>query len=341
MQTITENPKAPIGVLGAGGWGTALAVLAAESERETLLWGREDALAKAINTTHENPKYLAGAKLPPSLRATTSAHDLTRCAAILVVVPSRAVRPVLGALADSKSIAPGVPIVACSKGIEKGTGKRMSEIAEEIFPENPTAVLSGPNHAEEIAHRLAAAAVIGCKDHDVAVALQQALSTPWFRFYTSKDVAGIEWSGAAKNVFAICAGIAGGLGLGDNAKAAMVTRGLAEMGRLAKAAGGHPETIQGLSGVGDLIVTCYSEHSRNNRFGKLLGQGKTTQQALEEMGTTPEGLPNTETIYESARRSSLRTPIIDAAYDVLYAGKSAREAVTGLLSRDPRPEVDA
>ena len=340
MQLIQENSRAPVGVLGCGGWGTALAVLAAESDRETHLWGREPALAETINSRHENPKYLVGTPLPKSLRGTTEFSDLKNCGAILVVVPSRAVRPVLTALAASGAIAPGVPLVACSKGIEKGTGKRMSEIGAELFPDNPSAVLSGPNHAEEIAHRLAAAAVIGCEDDTIALALQEGLTTPWFRFYTSPDVAGIEWSGATKNVFAICAGIAGGLGLGDNAKAALVTRGLAEMGRLGVAGGGNPETIQGLSGVGDLIVTCYSEHSRNNRFGRLLGEGLTTEEALKKMGTTPEGLPNTETIYESARRSDLRTPIIDAAHEVLYQGTPAKEAMLNLLSRDPRPEVD-
>ena len=187
---------------------------------------------------------------------------------------------------------------------------------------------------------MAAAAVIGCEDMVAAEALQGFLGCGWFRFYTSTDVAGIEWSGAAKNVFAVSAGIANGLGLGDNAKAALVTRGLAEMVRIGIAHGARAETFQGLSGVGDLIVTCYSEHSRNNRLGNLLGSGSSIDDALAQMKSVPEGLPNAESIYMASQRKRVRTPLIDAAYAVLYAGRDAREVLAELLARDPRPEVD-
>ena len=216
----------------------------------------------------------------------------------------------------------------------------MSEILHEIFPQNPVAVLSGPNHAEEIARRLAAAAVIGSNDPEAAQQLQQFFTLPWFRSYTSDDVTGIEWGGAVKNIFAIAAGISEGLGLGDNARAALVTRGLAEMTRIGMAAGGRFETFQGLSGVGDLIVTCYSSHSRNNRAGNLLGKGRRLEDIVASMNMVAEGIPNTESIFLAARRYGVRTPIIDQIYAILYQQKPAELALAELLSRDPRPESE-
>jgi glycerol-3-phosphate dehydrogenase (NAD(P)+) len=210
----------------------------------------------------------------------------------------------------------------------------------DALPERPVGVLSGPNHAEEISRKQPAAAVIGCADSEVARALQEALTCPWFRVYTSEDVCGIEWGAASKNVFAIAAGITEGLGLGDNAKAALLTRGLAEMIRLGTAMGGRPETFDGLSGVGDLIVTCYSQHSRNNRVGQALGRGQRLPEIMATMNTVAEGVPNTESIHQAARRAGVRTPIIDSIYAILYQDLPCHESLRALLARDPRPETD-
>lgn len=328
-----------IGVVGAGGWGTALSVLAADAGCEVVIWGREEDVAESINSANENTRFLPGVKLPEAVVATTDIGGMSDCDLLLVVVPSSGMRPVMGMLSEV-GIRDDVVLVTCAKGIEKESGERMTEVIRELFPANPVAVLSGPNHAEEVGLRLAAAAVIGCEDMAIAEALQRLLGCGWFRFYTSTDVAGIEWSGAVKNVFAVSAGIANGLGLGDNAKAALVTRGLAEMVRIGTAHGAQAETFQGLSGVGDLIVTCYSEHSRNNRLGNLLGSGSSIEEALAQMKSVPEGLPNAESIYLASQRKSVRTPLIDAAYAVLYGGRDAREVLAELLARDPRPEVD-
>jgi glycerol-3-phosphate dehydrogenase (NAD(P)+) len=229
-------------------------------------------------------------------------------------------------------------ILSCAKGIEKDTGDRMSQLLREVFSENPIAVLSGPNHAEELATGMATCAVIGSEDHDLAVCLQDLFTLPHFRSYTSDDLAGIEFGGAVKNVYAIAAGMAHGLGLGDNAVAALVTRALAEMTRLGIALGGRIETFSGLSGIGDLIVTCFSEHSRNHRVGIALGGGKTLEEAVAALGMVAEGVPNTLSIHEAARRAGVRTPIIDSVYSVLYEGKPVEQAMKELLTRNPRPE---
>jgi len=203
---------------------------------------------------------------------------------------------------------------------------------------NPIAVLSGPNHAEEVAQQLATCTVVGSIDKELASNLQKFFCSKNFRTYTSQDVAGMELGGALKNVFAIAAGIAAGIGLGDNAIAALVTRGLAEMTRLGIALGGQPDTFMGLSGVGDLMTTCYSKHSRNNRVGMALGKGLTLQEACDELGMVAEGVPNTQSIYEAARETDIDTPIIDAVYNVIYHNKPAQQAVQELLTRDPKAE---
>jgi len=216
----------------------------------------------------------------------------------------------------------------------------MHELIEELSPDNPTAVLSGPSHAEEVAKRMATLATIGSKDPEVSATVQEVFTLPWFRTYTSDDVVGIEVGGVVKNVFAIAAGAIDGLGLGDNAKAAMVTRGLAEMTRLGTALGGKESTFRGLSGVGDHIVTCYSEHSRNNRVGQMLGRGKTLEETIAAMNQVAEGVPNAKNAYELARKLNVRTPLIDQAYAVLHENKPTGEALRELLERDPRSEMD-
>lgn len=326
-----------VAVLGAGSWGTALAFTAAQKCDHVLLWGRDEKAAAEINRHHANHRYLPDVSLPPCIRATTVLSDVKDADLVMAVVPSRAFRGVCEALAGI-GLKENAILLSCTKGIEKETGMRMTEILHQLLPRNPTAVLSGPNHAEEICRRLAAAAVIGSTDEIAAQRLQQFFTLSWFRSYTSDDVIGIEWGGAVKNVFAIAAGISEGLGLGDNARAALVTRGLAEMTRLGMAAGGRFETFQGLSGVGDLIVTCYSSHSRNNRAGNLLGKGQRLEDIVASMKMVAEGIPNTESIYLAARRFGVRTPIIDQVYAILYQHKPCEAALTELLSRDPRPE---
>jgi len=327
-------------ILGSGSWGTALAFAAAQKCPRVTLWGHRQETAVEINATRENHRYLPGIPLPPAIRATTDFRDLAEAPLVIAVVPSRALRQVACALKASGQLRPDAILLCCIKGIEMDTGLTMSGVLSDIFPENPLAVLSGPNHAEEIARKLAAAAVIGSQDGSVSLQLQEFFTLPWFRTYRSTDVAGIEWGGAIKNVFAIASGISEGLGLGDNARAALVTRGLAEMTRLGIAAGGRFETFQGLSGVGDLIVTCYSQHSRNNRVGRLLGQGQTLPEITAAMNMVAEGVPNTESIHAAARRYRIRTPIIDQMYAILYQGKPCAAALTELLSRDPRAEHD-
>jgi glycerol-3-phosphate dehydrogenase (NAD(P)+) len=326
-----------VSVLGCGSWGTALAILAAERGAEVILWGRDELQAASINTHHVNSVYLPNVVLPKNIRATVQLSDTLDSELMLFVLPSKVTRAVaeqvVAAGLNERTI-----LLSCTKGIERDTGLRMTEILQQCFPQNPVAVLSGPNHAEEIAQRFAAAAVIGCADADVALQLQQFFTLPWFRTYRSSDVKGIEWGAATKNVFAIAAGICEGLGLGDNARAALLTRGLAEMIRLGEAEGGHPATFQGLSGVGDLIATCFSHHSRNNKVGRLLGSGKTLEEISAGMHMVAEGVPNTESIYLNSRRHGIRTPIIDQIYAILYEGKPCKAALTELLSRDPRAE---
>ncbi len=324
-------------ILGSGSFGTSMAKLLAPKLESVVLIGRDGETADAINREHRNPHYLSKIQLAENVRASVTPEDALSHTLIIFAVPTSATREMAQTLAKA-GLSPEIPLLSCAKGIEKSTGDRMSEILREVFPQNPIAALSGPNHAEEIAAHMATCAVIGSADHDLAVRLQELFTFPHFRSYTSDDLAGIEIGGAVKNVYAIAAGMAHGLGLGDNAVAALVTRALAEMTRLGTALGGRIETFSGLSGVGDLIVTCFSEHSRNHRVGLALGGGKTLEEAVAALGMVAEGVPNTLSIHEAARRVGVRTPIIDGVYSILYEGKSVPLAMRELLTRDPRPE---
>jgi len=326
-------------ILGSGSFGTALATLLAPKLREAVVIGRDAATATTISTEHRNPHYLKDVTLAENIRGTTDLSEAVNHPLVLFVVPTSATRGIAEDLAK-RGLPASTVLLSCAKGIEKSTGERMSQILREVFPDNPIAAISGPNHAEEIAHQLATCAVIGSDDPALAVRLQELFTLPHFRSYTSDDVAGIELGGAVKNVFAIAAGIAHGLGVGDNAVAALVTRALAEMTRLGVALGGQIETFAGLSGMGDLIVTCFSEHSRNHRVGFALGQGKTLEEAVNSLGMVAEGVPNTLSIYDAARKAGVRTPIIDAVHGILYQGKPAARAMHELLTRDPRPETE-
>ena len=325
-------------ILGSGSFGTAIAKLLESRLDEIVLIGRSAATADSINRDHRNPHYLTDVPLAKNVRASCDLREALNHPLIIFAVPTSATRETAREL-----FVAGLPsdavLLSCAKGIEKSTGDRMSQVLSGIFPANSIAVLSGPNHAEEIAADMATCAVIAAADHDLAVRLQHLFTLPHFRSYTSDDLAGIEFGGAVKNVYAIAAGMAHGLGLGDNAVAALVTRALAEMTRLGTALGGRLETFSGLSGVGDLIVTCFSEHSRNHRVGLALGGGKTLEETVAALGMIAEGIPNTLSIHEAARRMGVRTPIIDAVYNVIHEGKPVSLAMQDLLNRDSRPEA--
>jgi glycerol-3-phosphate dehydrogenase (NAD(P)+) len=324
-------------IIGAGSWGTALAVLWAKQGRRITLWGRNAERVDQMNASRENAHYLPGIKLPSSVEMTS---DLARCAdanLIVFVTPSIALRGIAKQLREF-TIGSKALLLSCTKGIEHGTGMRMSEILSEVFPQHQVAVLSGPNLAVEVSRGLPTATVIGCRQLGSAELLQQHLGSSRFRIYTSEEITGIELGGALKNIFAIPAGVSDSFGLGDNSKAALVTRSLAELLRLGTAMGGHPTTFYGLSGAGDLIATCFSAHSRNRRVGEQLGRGQSLSEITSAMQMIAEGIPTTKGAFECARRLGIETPIIDQVYAALYEGKSPPQAMQELLCRDQKAE---
>lgn len=325
-------------IIGAGSWGTALAALWAKDARPIALWGNNPDRITRVQETRENIDYLPGVRLPENVRAT---HDLGDCkdADLMVfVTPSMALRDIAARVRDTGARDRGTFLLSCTKGIEHGSGMRMSEILSEIFPSNPIAVLSGPNLAIEVVRGLPTATVIGSANENYAKELQRFLGSEHFRIYTSDDVVSIELGGALKNVFAIAAGVSDGLGLGDNSKAALITRALAELLRLGKRMGGNERTFYGLSGVGDLIATCFSKHSRNRCVGERLGRAETLAQVQADMKMVAEGVPTAKSAFECARRLEVETPIIDQIYAILYQEKPLRLAMQELLGRDPKAE---
>ena len=326
-------------ILGTGSWGTALATLLAGKLDEVCVIGRNEKTTEEINHHHTNHHYLPDQPLPENIIANTDIAKAAEYPLVLFVVPTSATEETAKQLSQIDLPQESI-LVSCAKGIAAHTGVRMSELIHSHLPDNPLAVLSGPNHAEEVCKSLATCAVIGADDHDLAQRLQEIFTTNAFRCYTSDDVSGIELGAAMKNIFGIAAGIADGLGLGDNAIAALVTRGLAEMTRLGTRLGGKMETFIGLSGVGDLMATCYSPHSRNNRVGKALGKGGQLEDIIANLGMVAEGVPNTLSIHEAGNKVDIRTPLIDAVYQILYENKSAADALEELLTRDTRPEAE-
>jgi glycerol-3-phosphate dehydrogenase (NAD(P)+) len=323
-------------ILGAGGWGTALALAWAKDGREIVLWGHNRTRIEDLRTSRENREYLPGFTLPDNVHVTHDVSDCEKCSLVVFVVPSTAFRTIaeqFSALIPSNAI-----LLSCTKGIEHGTGMRMSQILAETFRDNRIAVLSGPNLAVEVARSLPTATVLGCTDHDSAVLLQGFLGSPRFRIYTSDEIVGIELGGALKNVFALSAGVSDGLGLGDNSKAALVTRCLAELLRLGTIMGGNARTFYGLSGVGDLVATCFSPHSRNRKVGERLGRGESLSQISSGMRMVAEGVPTTKSAFECARRFDVDTPIIDQMHAILYEDKQPAQALTDLLHREQKPE---
>lgn len=326
-----------IGIIGAGSWGTALALALHWNDQPVTIWGHDAEHIADMRQKAENKTYLPGLKLPDALQLTASLNDLKACDLILLVTPSKALREVSSLLFAMEPRKNAV-LLSCTKGVERGSGKRMSEIVAEYFPQNPIAVLSGPSHAEEVALKKPTCVVLGCTDESVSKRLQKAFSSSSFRAYTSDDVAGIELGGALKNIFALAAGVSDGINLGDNAKAALVTRGLVEISRVGLALGGRRETFMGLSGIGDLMVTCFSQHSRNRAVGERLGRGERLADIIASMQMVAEGVPTTYSAYECARKFGLETPIIDQIKHILDGSVSAKEAITRLFERDLKPE---
>jgi glycerol-3-phosphate dehydrogenase (NAD(P)+) len=324
-------------IVGAGSWGTALAWLWGKDGRHLSLWGRDVERVVRMQKTRENNDYLPGVKLPRSVHVTSDIGDCAGADLIVFVTPSTALREIAIRLRKGISNTHAL-LLSCTKGIEHRTGMRMSQILREILPEHRIAVLSGPNLATEVVQNLPTATVIGCQDVDCAASLQGILGSQRFRIYTSEDVTSIELGGALKNVFAIAAGISDGLGLGDNSKAALVTRSLAELVRLGVAMGGNANAFYGLSGAGDLILTCYSEHSRNHTVGKRLGRGESLGQITTSMRMVAEGIPTARSAWECARRLKIATPITDQVYAVLHEQKKPTVALEELLRRKAKPE---
>ncbi|WFB07209.1 NAD(P)-dependent glycerol-3-phosphate dehydrogenase [Streptomyces sp. LX-29] len=326
-------------VYGTGSWGTAFAMVLADAGCEVTLWGRRAGLVEAINTGRTNPDYLPGVELPRTVRATTDPAEAARDARFAVLaVPSQTLR---GNLAAWAPLLPSdTVLVSLMKGVELGTAKRMSEVIEEVAkaPAERVAVLTGPNLAREIAARQPAAAVVACRDEDVARRLQAACHTPYFRPYTNTDVVGCELGGAVKNVIALAVGIADGMGLGDNAKASLITRGLAETTRLGLAMGADAHTFAGLAGMGDLVATCSSPLSRNHTFGTNLGRGMTLEQTIAVTKQTAEGVKSCESVLDLARRHDVDMPITETVVGIVHEGKPPLVALKELMSRSAKPE---
>jgi glycerol-3-phosphate dehydrogenase (NAD(P)+) len=329
-------------VLGAGSWGTAFAQVLVDAGTETILWSRRPEIAAAINAAHRNPDYLPDIELPPSLRATSDPEEAFAEADVIVLaVPSATLRDNLKSWADL--VNDRAVLVSLMKGIEVGTSKRMSEVITEVtnVPPERVAVISGPNLAKEIAARQPAASVVACTDLDVAARLQRACNTGYFRPYTNHDVLGCELGGAVKNVIALAVGMSVGLGFGDNARASLITRGLAETSRLGEALGADPLTFAGLAGLGDLVATCMSPLSRNRTFGENLGRGMTMDEVTAITRQTAEGVKSCESILDLARMNDVEVPITEHVALVVHEGMTVREMLQSLLSRDPKHERDA
>ena len=325
-----------IGILGAGSFGTAIANIAAQACGSTVwLWGREAEQIAEIRSTRRNKAYLPHVEVHPGVLPTAEFADMLALDVLFVVTPSKAIRSIADRLAEGGFR--GI-VVSCTKGIERGSGLRMSQVLEERLPGNVIAVLSGPSHAEEAALGMPTAIVLACEDEGVAGEIQLMLNGPTFRVYTSPDRAGVELGGALKNIFALAAGVADGLGFGDNTKSALVTRSLVELVRLGVQMGGNAETFYGLSGLGDLMATCFSRHSRNRAVGERVGRGEAVGEINASLHMVAEGVPTTRSVFEYAVQAGLDAPILKAVYGLLYEGRSPQVVLTEILSREPKAE---
>ncbi|MDB5408725.1 MAG: hypothetical protein JWL84_3637 [Rhodospirillales bacterium] len=329
-------PLQRIGIVGGGAWGTALAVTLRRAGRDTVLWARESDVVDSINARHENEIFLPGIALDAAIAATSDLAAVAACDALLLVVPAQHLRAVATALAPA--LRPATPVVVCAKGIEEKTGALMSEVARDCLPAAALAILSGPTFAAEVARGLPTAVTLATEDPTVGQRLISALGTRSFRPYLSDDVVGAEIGGAVKNVLAIACGIIDGERLGDNARAALITRGLAEMVRLARAKGGRAETLMGLSGLGDLTLTCTGLQSRNHSLGVALGEGKTLAQILEARRSIAEGVASAAAVDALAARLGVEMPIVAAVAAILHRGAAIGATIDILLARPFRSE---
>lgn len=321
-----------IGVIGAGAWGTSLAIAAKRAGREVIIWAFEQDVVKAINEKHENTSFLSGIKLDPGIAATTDMSMALNADGVLMVAPAQHVRAVCEMAKASWK--PGTPIILCSKGVEKNTLLLMSEVAEEVLGDiAPIAILSGPTFAKEVANAMPTAITLACADAELGQRLIDGLASKTFRPYYSGDIIGAQLGGAVKNVLAIACGIVEGRGMGDNARAALITRGLAEIVRLGKVLGADPMTLMGLSGLGDLTLTCNAMQSRNFSLGYELGQGKTLAEVLSERNTIAEGVPSSTSVVELAQKHQIDMPLCQAVYAILNVEADLDSIVMGLLSR--------
>ena len=326
-------------VLGAGSWGSALALVLAKKGYDVSIWTLSEEQAEKMNKTKENIDYLPGVLFPNNIKVTTNLEESVQGSKIvLMAVPSQAIRSIC------KQIKPFIKeeqiLVDVAKGLEKGTGLRLSEVCKQELPNNPYVALSGPSHAEEVAKDIPTTVVVASDELEVAQTVQDIFMSPKFRVYTNPDIVGVELGGALKNIVAFGAGICDGLGLGDNAKAALMTRGIREIGRLGAAMGADASTFAGLSGIGDLIVTCTSMHSRNRRAGILIGQGKGLEETLKEVKMVVEGITATEVAHEVAKELNVDMPITNAIYSVLHGGANANEVVIELMMRNKTHEME-
>lgn len=323
-----------VGILGSGAWGTAMAHIAAQNGHDVLMWAREDDVVREINTVHSNERFLAGALLQDSVRATARLLDLCGRDVIVNATPTQFIRTTL-----VDELATGAVVVNLAKGIERGTRLRVSEVVAHIAPSMKSFVaLSGPSHAEEVLRNMPTTVVCAGRDRDAVSMVQKLFMTPTFRVYASDDVVGVEIGGALKNVIAIAAGIVDGLGMGDNTKAALITRGLAEISRLGVALGADPQTLYGLAGLGDLFVTCTSRHSRNRAVGERIGRGESLDQILGSMSAVAEGVPTTQAALELAAQVGVELPITERVAAILWQGADAEDSVRRLMMRPAREE---
>lgn len=326
-----------VGILGAGAWGTALAQVCARAGLPVTLWAREREVIETVNGRHENPLFLPGVALHAAVRATADLMEAAACDVVLAVTPAQHLRATLRALAPSAR--GGLPVVLCAKGVEQGTLKLMTEVLAETLPQARPAVLSGPSFAGEVARGLPTAVTLACPDRALGERIAAALAAPAFRPYLSSDMIGAEAGGAVKNVLAIACGVVEGRGLGRSAHAALITRGFAEMTRLAVALGAERETLSGLCGLGDLVLTCSSPQSRNMSLGLALGEGRSVQEALAGKLSVAEGAQSAPAVRQLAARLRVETPICEAVAALLAGELGVDEAIGGLLSRPLRPEL--
>lgn len=328
-----------VGVIGGGSWGTALAILLRNNGHDVSMWLRDERQIESIRKTGENKKYLPDIKIPKDIVISNDMEEVTHDRELFVLaVPSHGVRQVLKE--HRNLFKKDQVLVNVAKGIENDTLMRISQIAGEILPENPYAVLSGPSHAEEVALNMPTTVVAASKDMNIAEYVQDVFMSPYFRVYTNPDVTGVELGGALKNVIALGAGISDGLGYGDNTKAALMTRGMTEIARLGEKMGANVITFAGLAGIGDLVVTCTSMHSRNRMAGILIGKGMKVDEVIKSVGMVVEGIKTTKSAYELARKYDVRMPITKEIYEVLYEDKDVKNSVVNLMLRDKKHELE-